>query len=156
MKPLDLIKIEVWRQGFFPTTYQYKQRVKWMAEAWAYANGEAQRGITRPGIGNILDLGRMVEHEANMHGFRRANVQVQTREFGFKDIGVDWTMCMDSMARLLKFGDELTAEEFYREFEEIHPFEDGNGRTGKIIFNWMNNSLDDAIFPPDFFGGGVP
>jgi fido (protein-threonine AMPylation protein) len=47
----------------------------------------------------------------------------------------------------------MTALEAYKEFEFIHPFEDGNGRTGKIILNWINGTLLDPIFPPnDIFG----
>ena len=45
----------------------------------------------------------------------------------------------------------MTPEEAYKEFQIIHPFEDGNGRVGKIIYNKLKNSLDNPTFPPIFF-----
>jgi len=38
--------------------------------------------------------------------------------------------------------------DFHQRFEKIHPFEDGNGRTGRLIFNWM---LLKAGYPPILF-----
>lgn len=47
--------------------------------------------------------------------------------------------------------DKFTPEEAYYEFEKIHPFEDGNGRVGAIIYNWLNGTLSDPIVPPNMF-----
>lgn len=38
--------------------------------------------------------------------------------------------------------------DFHQKFESIHPFEDGNGRTGRLIFIWM---LIEAKYPPILF-----
>lgn len=46
---------------------------------------------------------------------------------------------------------EMTANEVYQEFEALHPFIDGNGRVGAILFNWMNGTLNNSpITPPEF------
>ena len=39
----------------------------------------------------------------------------------------------------------ITAALFHQEFETIHPFVNGNGRTGRIVLNYM---LESAGYPP--------
>lgn len=42
----------------------------------------------------------------------------------------------------------LTPIEFYKMFEEIHPWDDGNGRVGSLLFNLVNGTIMDPIHPP--------
>jgi fido (protein-threonine AMPylation protein) len=44
----------------------------------------------------------------------------------------------------------VSASEFYQEFETLHPFNDGNGRVGAILFNLLNGTLSDPIVPPPY------
>ncbi len=47
-------------------------------------------------------------------------------------------------------GGRLSVDEFYQEFEEIHPFIDGNGRTGNIVYNLLLNGYAAVSRPPEF------
>jgi fido (protein-threonine AMPylation protein) len=47
--------------------------------------------------------------------------------------------------------DVKSAKEWVKEFEEIHPFIDGNGRVGCILFNWIMGKLGDPLPLPKLF-----
>lgn len=49
-----------------------------------------------------------------------------------------------------------TADDWYLAFEAIHPFGDGNGRTGKVLHNLLMGTLEDPVLVADYFGGGNP
>lgn len=122
-------------------------RVAGMITAWLDAlqtqfNGE---DITPE---HILRWGASIEPR-NSKGFRTVPIYVGYEE---KD---KWQIVPQRIARLCEAIREghWSALDTYKEFEEIHPFEDGNGRTGKIILNWVNGTLLDPIFPPNNFWG---
>lgn len=51
---------------------------------------------------------------------------------------------------------EELIKQLHVEFEEVHPFEDGNGRTGRIIMNWhrLRLGLPVLVIQADLRSGG--
>lgn len=50
----------------------------------------------------------------------------------------------------------VTADDWYMCYEAIHPFGDGNGRSGKVLHNWLLGTLEEPVLVDDYFGGGNP
>ena len=46
----------------------------------------------------------------------------------------------------------MAIKKWYKEFEELHPFNDGNGRLGALLYNYLKGTMETPISPPDLFG----
>ena len=144
MNVIDYVREEVRRQGHDVEALDGLLRVGWMLNAWSHAL--TMKTLT-PTIDSALVLGRMIEPTKNTTGTRRCGVRVGWR------ICPDWEEVPRLLNSLFEQYDALTPIEFYKGFEEIHPFVDGNGRTGKILYCWKLGKLLDPEFPPnDIFG----
>jgi hypothetical protein len=105
---------------------------------------EFQHDYTRQiTIDDILALGQEVEPTINGPRFRRIPITIG-------DTVITWETINHSLFNLLKHQEDVTPTEFYQEFETIHPFEDGNGRVGAILYNWLRCSLDFPTIPPEY------
>jgi hypothetical protein len=147
--PNEIVRIanycaeEVKRQG------RFTPQVGNMIEAWMDALNHQYHGDSLS-LGMIRNWGCLIEPTQN-RGFRTGDVYIS--DFG---VAIRKTSPERILSRFERFFDNLEdmeALDAYREFEEIHPFWDGNGRTGKIILNWLNGTLLDPIFPPEDFWG---
>jgi hypothetical protein len=115
-----------------------------MLDAWYYAKQLAW-GKDYPNIADILTIAYLIKPELNVRGVRKVNVSV-----GYNQ-KMDWHGVPRALTNLVEMGKDLSPTDWYREFEEIHPFQDGNGRTGSILWNWLRGTLEDPHYPPDVF-----
>lgn len=118
--------------------------VYWMLKAWNYALQRAKKSRTFTEE-NVLVLGALIEPKENKSGFRHVPVTIKGKV-------IPWEPIERGIANLLRFQDDLACDEVYAEYEKIHPYKDGNGRSGKVLFNWKNGTLSCPVFPaePDF------
>lgn len=144
MTVIDYVTEEVERQGHNTRMLDGISRVGWMLNAWEYALERQTLDFT---VDDICKMGRLIERGTNRNGFRRCDVWVGRQACpAFETIETSLTVLMERSGTMKPL-------DFYRAFEEIHPFGDGNGRTGKVLLNWLNGTLLDPIFPPSEFWG---
>lgn len=141
---IDYVREEVERQGHDTEVLDGIERVSWMLNGWEYALHACHRNIEGA---DIVAIGKLIERRKNASGLRTVGVRVGSR------ICPNPNEVPRLLDRLMEIEPSMKPLEFYKEFEEIHPFVDGNGRTGKILLNWKNGTLLKPIFPPaDLFG----
>ena len=152
MTVIEYVTEEVRRQGHDVLNLDGIERVGWMLDAWSLAirSRKARLDAGRDPYFSFLTierLGSLVEQDKNKKGFRTCGVRV-----GFR-VCPDYQEVPRLLNRLLDNIETMRPLEFYKAFEEIHPFVDGNGRTGKILLNWLNGTLLNPIFPPNDLWG---
>lgn len=123
-----------------------ERSVSWMVQAWDWAM-EMQWRTDRGGIAedDVRMLGHLVEPVKNRKGYRTVGVRVGS------DIKPNSVTVPRMMTQLVQHQAEVSPEEWFRQYEEIHPFVDGNGRTGVILYNWLGGTLAEPIWAPNFW-----
>ena len=93
----------------------------------------------------ILTLGQFVEPDVNARGYRTLPVH-----FANGDI-VSAANIDVQIYNLCEYSHVMTPVQWYIEFEKVHPFQDGNGRVGSLMYNFLSGTLNEPIAPPDVF-----
>jgi len=145
-----------------------------MIQAWYFAQ-DYYEATTNPDPLTpdlIEEIGQIVEPVDNKYGFRRVPVYVTKGPWEYVE-KAPWERVPYLLEALLEsyydnplFGRDTdmkrhslatsAVSQFYYEFEEIHPFVDGNGRVGKILFNYLNGTLHRPVITPNFWGISNP
>lgn len=76
--------------------------------------------------------------------YRAGPVVIRNRSVGPKHTEIPRLMAIVFSKETLN---ALTPTQVYIEFEKIHPFSDGNGRVGLIIFNALNGTIATPMRP---------
>jgi hypothetical protein len=126
-------------------------------EAWDYAS---HRPLYYPTVEDVLHVGHLIEPDKNRPTeFRHENVYIRNTLPGAHQPGAwqDVPRLVETLVN--QIGAYRTTpegvNEWYYEFERIHPFVDGNGRAGSVLRAWLLGPLALAAptAPPNMFAG---
>lgn len=92
----------------------------------------------KPSIHDVNNMAFMIEPEMNKAGVRRTPITIDNIAIPAPQDG--------ALDTLLSVWYDLSPEELWTEFQKLHPYRDGNGRIGAILYNMRRRTL---AFPQD-------
>lgn len=117
-----------------------ERSVPGMIEAFYHAGNHKTQ---KPNKESIIKIARLID--PLNYGYRKTPVT-----FADQSHGLAPSLIPQAMDQLLEYQKEMTPAQFYQELMVIHPFQDGNGRLGAIVFNWLSGTLNRPVAPPLF------
>lgn len=99
---------------------------------------EGRKTNRYPDLATIMELAGIIEPDSR-GVYRTTPVTFATGRGGASadTIARQMSMLFDS------FTEDTDANQFAFNYVDIHPLTDGNGRTGFVLYNWVNDTLDD-------------
>lgn len=118
-----------------------------MESAWEYAQGVSRWSVPLD-VAMIQTMGMLVDRNANPNGRFRTGPAVFMNG-GTASAAPAIEPYLNSWVMFVEEG-EITSEEAYRWLMYIHPFKDGNGRVGALVYNILNGTIDNPVVPPEY------
>ncbi|MAG20165.1 hypothetical protein CL618_01900 [archaeon] len=98
-------------------------------------------------IEKIHDM--LMENIDNRKGYRNHEINILGQPFKpspARYVKADVKLLLDWFEKNKKLNSLVLVSLFHHKFENIHPFSDGNGRTGRVLMNYMLNSFGYPSF----------
>lgn len=149
MNVLDYIEYETLRQ------FGSVREALGMYQAHHYLVGYVGHEGDRLSDGAFLFAHKLIKGE-EYGGGRFRNTPVTFRDGGHavnhENIERLWLNLFQTINDQSEAGRRNFADYFVKEFLDIHPFSDGNGRVGSLLWNVLRGTLDDPEPMPYFYG----